>query len=59
MKVEDSKTVLHRQEDGSGWQKYSTISGYYAFMPTREAKLWNVFKMLAEEYAKTRIPLPA
>ena len=38
------------------------IPGCYALMPTREAaltELWNVFKMLAQEYAEKGIPLPA
>ena len=62
VKLEDYKTVLYRQEDGSWVADIPAISGCYALMPTREsalAELSNVFQMLAEEYSEKGIPLPA
>lgn len=62
MKLEDYKTVLYRQEDGSWVAEIPAISGCYALMSTREAaleELAHVFKMLAEEYAQKGLPLPA
>ncbi len=62
MKLEDYKTVLYRQEDGSWVAEIPAVSGCYALMPTREAaleELANVFKMIAEEYAQKGLPLPA
>ncbi|MDE3135726.1 MAG: type II toxin-antitoxin system HicB family antitoxin [Acidobacteriota bacterium] len=62
MKLEDYKTVLYRQEDGSWVAEIPAISGCYALMPTREAaleELTSVFKMIAEEYAEKGVPLPA
>jgi predicted RNase H-like HicB family nuclease len=62
MKLEDYKTVLYRQEDGSWVAEIPAISGCYALMPTRAealAELSAVFRMLAEEYADKGIPLPA
>jgi predicted RNase H-like HicB family nuclease len=59
MKLEDYKTVLCRQEDGSWVAEVPSISGCYALMPTREealAELSCVFAMIAEEY---REPLPS
>lgn len=55
MKLEDYKTVLYRQEDGSWVAEIPAISGCYALMPTREAaleELKDVFEMVAEEYAQ-------
>ena len=62
MKLEDYKTVLYRQEDGSWVAEIPAIPGCYALMPTREAalaELSNVFQMLAEEYSEKGVPLPA
>lgn len=62
MKLEDYKTVLYRQEDGSWVAEIPAISGCYALMPTRESaleELGNVFRMLAEEFAQKGMPLPA
>jgi len=62
MKLEDYKTVLYRQEDGSWVAEIPAISGCYALMATREAalaELSNVFQMLAEEYSEKGVPLPA
>jgi predicted RNase H-like HicB family nuclease len=62
MKIEDYKTILYRQADGSWVAEIPAISGCYALMPTREAalaELSNVFNMLAEEYAEKGVPLPA
>ncbi len=61
MKLEDYKTVLYRQEDGSWVAEIPAISGCYALMSTREealAELENVFEMIAEEYREKDIPLP-
>ena len=62
MKLEDYKTILYRQEDGSWVAEIPAIPGCYALMPTREAALQeldSVFKMIAEEYSQKGIPLPA
>jgi len=62
MKLEDYKTVLYRQEDGSWVAEVPAISGCYALMPTREEallELSSVFQMLADEYRDKGIPLPA
>lgn len=62
MKLEDYKTVLYRQEDGSWVAEIPAISGCYALMPSREAalaELTKVFAMIAEEYREKGIPLPA
>jgi predicted RNase H-like HicB family nuclease len=53
MKLEDYKTVLYRQQDGSWVAEISAISGCYALMQTREAalaELSNVFDLIAQEY---------
>lgn len=62
MRLEDYKTVLYRQEDGSWVAEAPALSGCYALMPTRDAalrELSNVFRLIAEEYAEKGIPLPA
>ena len=62
MKLEDHKTILYRQEDGSWVAEIPAIPGCYALMPKREAALQElntVFKMIAEEYSPKGIPLPA
>ena len=62
MKLENYKTVLYRQEDGSWVAEVPAISGCYALMPTREealAELTLVFQMIAEEYRAKGVPLPA
>jgi predicted RNase H-like HicB family nuclease len=62
MKLEDYKTVLYRQEDGSWVAEIPAISGCYALMATRAAaleELTKVFEMLVEEYAQKGLPLPA
>jgi predicted RNase H-like HicB family nuclease len=61
MALEDYKTILYRQEDGSWVADIPAIPGCYALMPTREqalAELSEVFGMIAKEYAKKRTPLP-
>ena len=61
MKLEDYKTILYRQVDGSWVAEIPSISGCYALMPTREealAELSRVFEMIAEEYRERNIPLP-
>ena len=60
--IEDYKTILYRQEDGSWVAEIPAISGCYALMPTREAalaELTEVFNMIATEYHERRMPLPS
>jgi predicted RNase H-like HicB family nuclease len=60
--LEDYKTVLYRQEDGSWVAEIPSIPGCYALMPTREealAELAKVFEMIAQEYREKGLPLPA
>jgi predicted RNase H-like HicB family nuclease len=62
MKLEDYKTVLYRQQDGSWVAEIPAIAGCYALMDTREralAELVNVFGMIAEEYREKGLTLPA
>jgi predicted RNase H-like HicB family nuclease len=62
MRLQDYKTVLYRQEDGSWVAEIPAISGCYALMPTREqalAELSSVFEMIAEEYREQNICLPS
>jgi predicted RNase H-like HicB family nuclease len=62
MNLQDYKTVLYRQEDGSWVAEVPAISGCYALMPTREAalaELNQVFDMIAEEYRERNTVLPA
>ena len=62
VKLEDYKTVLYRQEDGSWVAEVPAISGCYALMPTREealVELSGVFEMIAKEYREKGLPLPA
>ena len=62
MRLEDYKTILYRQEDGSWVAEIPAISGCYALMPTREealAELTQVFEMIAQEYRERGQPLPA
>jgi predicted RNase H-like HicB family nuclease len=60
MSVEDYKTILYRQEDGSWVAEIPAIPGCYALMPSREealAELSSVFEMISEEYRDKGIPL--
>jgi predicted RNase H-like HicB family nuclease len=62
MKLEDYKTILYRQEDGSWVAEIPAIPGCYALMTTREealAELSHVFRMLAAEYSEKGVSLPA
>jgi predicted RNase H-like HicB family nuclease len=62
VRLEDYKTVLYRQQDGSWVAEIPAIPGCYALMPTREAalqELANVFQMIAEEYREKGASLPA
>jgi predicted RNase H-like HicB family nuclease len=62
MGLQDYKTVLYRQEDGSWVAEIPALTGCYALMPSREealAELSRVFAMIAEEYREKRLPLPA
>ena len=61
MTLDDYKTVLYRQEDGSWVAEIPAISGCYALMPSREealSELKNVFDMIAEEYREQGHSLP-
>jgi predicted RNase H-like HicB family nuclease len=61
MKLEDYKTVLYRQQDGSWVAEIPAIAGCYALMDTREAalaELSNVFGLIAEEYREKGLILP-
>jgi predicted RNase H-like HicB family nuclease len=61
MKLEDYKTVLYRQQDGSWVAEIPAISGCYALTDTREAalaELSKVFALLAEEYREKGLTLP-
>ena len=61
MKLEDYKTVLYRQQDGSWVAEIPAIAGCYSLMDTREAalaELSNVFAMIQEEYREKGLPLP-
>ena len=62
MKLEDYKTVLYRQQDGSWVAEIPAIAGCYALMETREAalaELGNVFRIIAEEYREKGLALPS
>jgi predicted RNase H-like HicB family nuclease len=62
MTLDDYKTVLYRQEDGSWVAEVPAISGCYALMPTRAealSELAKVFELIAEEYLAKGQPLPA
>ncbi len=62
MDLQDYKTILYREDDGSWVAEIPAIPGCYALMATREealAELSNVFHMIAEEYSEKRVPLPA
>lgn len=60
--MNDYKTILYRQDDGSWVAEIPAISGCYALMPTREealAELKGVFAMIAAESKEKGAPLPA
>jgi predicted RNase H-like HicB family nuclease len=62
MKLEDYKTILYRQEDGSWVAEIPAVPGCYALMDTREAalaELNKVFAMIAEGYLQKDLPVPA
>ena len=62
MKLEDYKTVLYRQQDGSWVAAIPAIAGCYALMDTREAalaELSDVFALIAEEYREKGLSLPS
>jgi predicted RNase H-like HicB family nuclease len=62
MKLEDYKTILYRQVDGSWVAEIPAIAGCYALMDTREAalaELNDVFAMIAQEYREKGLKLPA
>lgn len=62
MRIEDYKTILYRQADGSWVAEIPAISGCYSLMRTREQaleELSSVFHMIAEEYSEKGVSLPA
>ena len=62
MTIDNYKTILYRQDDGSWVAEIPAISGCYALMPTREAalaELNRVFAMIADEYRERSMDLPA
>ena len=62
MKLEDYKTILYRQSDGSWVAEIPAIPGCYALMDSREAalaELTQVFSLIAEEYREKGLGLPA
>jgi predicted RNase H-like HicB family nuclease len=57
MKLENYKTILYRQADGSWVAEIPAIPGCYALMDTREAalaELTQVYAMIAEEHRASR-----
>jgi len=61
VRLEDYKTVLYRQQDGSWVAEIPAIAGCYSLMDTREAalaELSNVFAMIQEEYREKGLSLP-
>lgn len=62
MTLNDYKTVLYRQEDGSWVAEIPAIPACYALMPSREealAELALVFEMIEDSYRRKGAPLPA
>src|SRR6202040_2601155 len=62
MKLEDYKTVLYRQQDGSWVAEIPAIAGCYALMETKEAaltELSNVFALIAKENREKDVILPS
>ncbi len=62
MKMQDYKTILYCQKDGSWIAEIPVILGCYTLMNTREEaleELSNVFGMIADEYREKNLPLPA
>ncbi|GAC1617336.1 MAG: hypothetical protein NVS9B13_03920 [Candidatus Acidiferrum sp.] len=60
--LENYKTILYRQEDGSWVAEIPAIPGCYALMQTREAalaELTQVFQMIELEYREKGLKLPA
>ena len=62
MSLENYKTILYRQEDGSWVAEIPAIPGCYALMDSRESalsELSKVFEMISQEYAQKGLSLPA
>ncbi|HEV2233788.1 MAG TPA: type II toxin-antitoxin system HicB family antitoxin [Terriglobia bacterium] len=62
MKMQDYKTILYCQKDGSWVAEIPVIPGCYALMNTREEaleELAKVFVMIADEYREENLSLPA
>jgi predicted RNase H-like HicB family nuclease len=60
--LDDYKTVLYRQEEGSWVAEIPAIPGCYALMDSREsalAELAKVFGMISDEYREKGLALPA
>ncbi len=61
MTLNDYKTVLYRQEDGSWVAEIPAIPACYALMPSREealAELALVFEMIRDSYQRRGVHLP-
>jgi predicted RNase H-like HicB family nuclease len=61
MTIDNYKTVLYRQEDGSWVAEIPAIAGCYALMDSREAalaELTRVFAMIADEYRDKGLSFP-
>jgi predicted RNase H-like HicB family nuclease len=62
MKLENYKTILYRQENGSRVAEIPAIPGCYVLMDTREAalaELTQIFNMIADEYREKGLKLAA
>jgi predicted RNase H-like HicB family nuclease len=62
MTLQDYKTVLYRQADGSWVAEIPAITGCYALMSTRAealSELSAVFEMIAAEYHEKGLEPPA
>ena len=62
MSLENYKTILYRQEDGSWVAEIPAVPGCYALMDTRDSalnELSKVFEMISQEYAEKGLSLPA
>ncbi len=62
MKLENYKTILYRQEDGSWVTEILAIPGCCALADTREtalAELTQVFEIVSREYREKGLKFPA
>ena len=61
MTFDDYKLVVYRNQPDGWVAEIAVISGWYALMPTAEeavAELFNVFRLIEEEYRASGRPLP-